>query len=69
MREMHYQTKYLGKPKLKGVGQEVTVYCIISHGLPETNLADVAAKLEDTRPKWFYQAIASLLLVPLIIYF
>jgi len=69
VREMHYQTKYLGKPKLKGVGQEVTVYCIISHGLPETNLADVAAKLEDTRPKWFYPAIASLLLVPLILYF
>ena len=69
VREMHYQTKYLGKPKLKGVGQEVTVYCIISHGLPETNLADVAAKLEDARPKWFYPAIASLLLVPLIVYF
>ena len=69
VREMHYQTKYLGKPKLKGVGQEVTVYCIISHGLPETNLADVAAKLEDVRPKWFYPAIASLFLVPLIIYF
>ena len=69
VREMHYQTKYLGKPKLKGVGQEVTVYCIISHGLPETNLSDVAAKLEDARPKWFYPAIASLLLVPLIIYF
>ena len=69
VREMHYQTKYLGKPKLKGVGQEVTVYCIISHGLPETNLAEVAAKLEDVRPKWFYPAIASLLLVPLIVYF
>ena len=69
VREMHYQTKYLGKPKLKGVGQEVTVYCIISHGLPETNLADVAAKLEDVRPKWFYPAIASLFLAPLIIYF
>ena len=69
VREMHYQTKYLGKPKLKGVGQEFTVYCIISHGLPETNLADVAAKLEDVRPKWFYPAIASLLLVPIIVYF
>ena len=69
VREMHYKTKYLGKPKLKGVGQEVTVYCIISHGLPETNLADVAAKLEDVRPKWFYPAIASLLLVPIIVYF
>ena len=28
VREMHYQTKYIGKPKLKGVGQEVTVYCL-----------------------------------------
>ena len=69
VREMHYKTKYLGRPKLKGVGQDVTVYCLISHGLPETNLADVAAKLEDVRPKWFYPAIASLLLVPLIVYF
>ena len=65
---MHYQTKYLGKPKLKGVGQEVTVYYNISWST-ETNLADVAAKLEDVRPKWFYPAIASLLLVPLIVYF
>ena len=34
----------------------------------ETNLADVAAKLEDVRPKWFYP-VASILLVPLIVYF
>ena len=27
-RESHFTTKYLGKPKLKGVGQSVEVYCI-----------------------------------------
>ena len=69
VREMHYKTKYLGRPKLKGVGQDVTVYCLISHGLPETNLADVAAKLESTRAKWFYPAVASILLLPIILYF
>ncbi|MBA66277.1 MAG: hypothetical protein CMG55_10815, partial [Candidatus Marinimicrobia bacterium] len=45
-RESHYTTKYLGKPKLKGVGQSVEVYCINSHGLPETNMSEVSAKLE-----------------------
>ena len=30
-----YQTKLLGKPELKGVGQELKLYCITSHGLPE----------------------------------
>jgi len=39
-------TKYIGKPKLKGVKQEVQVYCITSHGLPETKLSAVSAKLE-----------------------
>ncbi len=47
-RESHYTTKYLGKPKLKGVGQNVEVYCINSHGLPETNMSEVSAKLEKS---------------------
>ncbi|MDP6170013.1 MAG: tetratricopeptide repeat protein [Candidatus Marinimicrobia bacterium] len=68
VREMHYKTKYIGRPKLKGVGQDVTVYCIISHGLPETNMADVSAKLEDTRSKFFYPGIAALVLLPLLLY-
>ena len=38
IREPDFKTKYLGKPKLKGVGQEVKVYCIVSHDLPETKL-------------------------------
>jgi len=39
-------SKYVGKPRLKGVTQEVNVYCISSHGLPATNLSEVSAKLE-----------------------
>ena len=62
IRESGYDTKYLGKPKLKGVGQEVKVYCITSHGLPETKLSDVSAKLETSktklyaivRPQWLF---------------
>jgi len=42
-----FETKYIGKPKLKGVTQEVKVYCITSHGLPETNISKVSAKLEE----------------------
>ena len=41
-----FTTKYIGQPNLKGVRQEVKVYCIVSHGLPETDLAEVSAKLE-----------------------
>ncbi len=41
-----YKTKLIGIPKLKGVEQEVKVYCIISHGLPETEISTVSAKLE-----------------------
>tara|TARA_B100001250_G_scaffold163400_2_gene140490 strand:- start:10603 stop:13038 length:2436 start_codon:yes stop_codon:yes gene_type:complete len=52
IREEGYKTKYLGKPKLKGVGQKVEVYCITSHGLPESNLSDVSAKLEPEGFQW-----------------
>ncbi len=52
VREPEFTTKYLGKPKLKGVGQKVEVYCITSHGLPETILSDVSAKLEHEGFQW-----------------
>jgi len=52
IREAEFTTKYLGKPKLKGVGQEVKVYCITSHGLPETDLSRVSAKLEPEGFQW-----------------
>ena len=48
MREPAYKTKLIGKPSLKGVRQEISLFCIISHNLPETDLARVAAKLEDS---------------------
>ena len=41
-----FDTKFIGKPKLKGVSQEVKLYCITSHGLPETEISKVSAKLE-----------------------
>jgi class 3 adenylate cyclase/tetratricopeptide (TPR) repeat protein len=46
-----FETKYIGKPKLKGVAQEVKVYCITSHGLPETDVSKVSAKLEEEEVK------------------
>ncbi len=52
VRESDFTTKYLGKPKLKGVGQRVEVYCITSHGLPETILSNVSAKLEHEGFDW-----------------
>jgi len=47
-----FTTKYIGKPKLKGVRQEVKVYRITSHGLPETKAAGVSAKLERKPVHW-----------------
>ena len=69
IREPDFKTKYLGKPKLKGVGQEVKVYCIVSHDLPETKLSDVSAKLETESKNIFIGIAAFLLLIPIIIYF
>ena len=33
-----YKTKLLGQPELKGVNQEVKIYCIISHELPDVKI-------------------------------
>ena len=52
VREKEFETKYLGKPKLKGVGQRVEVFCITSHGLPETKVSKVSAKLEPEGIQW-----------------
>ena len=52
VRESEFETKYLGKPKLKGVGQNVEVYCITSHGLPKTVVSEVSAKLEPEGFQW-----------------
>ena len=52
IREKEFETKYLGRPKLKGVGQKVEVFCITSHGLPETKVSKVSAKLEPEGIQW-----------------
>lgn len=46
-RNPNYKTLFIGKPKLKGVGQKIEVYCIISHGLPKTQIKKISAKLEQ----------------------
>jgi len=51
-RDPEFKTHYLGQPQLKGVSQTVKAYCIISHGLPETDLLQVSAKLEPEGFQW-----------------
>ncbi|MBC8403040.1 MAG: hypothetical protein ISR95_03760 [Candidatus Marinimicrobia bacterium] len=53
-------TKYIGKPKLKGVTQKVEIYCLTSHGLPQTKLSDVSAKLEKKPISWIKVTLSSL---------
>ena len=52
IREKEFETKYIGKPKLKGVSQSVEVFCIVSHQLPKTDLSKVSAKLEKEKSKY-----------------
>jgi len=64
----NFETKLVGKPKLKGVNQDITIYCIISHGLPETILSDVSAKLEKKTPIWYF-VVPALFLIGITTYF
>ena len=51
-----FKTKFISEPLLKGVKQEVKIFCIISHGLPETDITKVTAKLEkDVKKLWLNQ--------------
>ena len=65
-----FETKYLGQPKLKGSRHDMKVYCLTSHGLPETNLSEVSAKLEPqaSKMKYVYAAMAAVLIVSFIGY-
>ena len=63
-----FSATYLGRPKLKGVKQDVSVYSVTSHGLPETRLADVAAKLEQEPKRWRFIAPAAIAVFALILY-
>jgi len=51
-RDPVFTTKHIGRPALKGVSQKIEVYCITSHGLPETDLSSVSAKLEQEGFQW-----------------
>ena len=51
-RDPDFETKYVGTPNLKGVDQELKVYCITSHGLPETIKSNVTAKLDKKGFQW-----------------
>ena len=51
MRDPVYKTKLIGKPSLKGVRQEISLFCIISHDLPKTNISRIASKLEVSDKK------------------
>ena len=51
-----FKTKFISEPLLKGVKQDVKVFCIVSHGLPETDITKVTAKLEkDVKKLWYNQ--------------
>jgi class 3 adenylate cyclase/tetratricopeptide (TPR) repeat protein/TolB-like protein len=67
-RDPEFETVYLGKPALKGVSQEVKVYCIVSHDLPQTDLSQVTAKLEKKTPIWYF-AVPALLVIAIAAYF
>ena len=51
-RDPEFKTHFLGQPELKGVSQTVKVYCIISHGLRQTDLSQVSSNLEPGVFQW-----------------
>jgi class 3 adenylate cyclase/tetratricopeptide (TPR) repeat protein len=62
-RDPDFITEYIGLPLLKGVTQEIKIYCITSHGLPETDISQVSAKLEPEKKfKWDIFSVSGLAL-------
>jgi class 3 adenylate cyclase len=55
-----FKFKFIDKPKLKGVQQEISVYCIVSHGLPESKKSQVRAKVEPKK-KYYKEILISTL--------
>ena len=50
-----FKTSYVGKPELKGVSQEVKVYCIISHGLPRAEeIKDINLSISILIKQFFF---------------
>ncbi len=62
-RDPDFETKFLCKPELKGVKQKVEIFCITSHGLPETVLSQTSAKLKtDKKINWNVYSLTGLVL-------
>jgi len=55
-----FKFKFIDTPNLKGVLQEVSIYCIISHGLPESKKSDIQAKVEPKK-KYYKEILISTL--------
>jgi len=55
-----FKFKLIDKPKLKGVQQEISIYCIISHGLPESKKSEIQAKVEPNK-KYYKEILISTL--------
>ena len=41
-----FEIKFVSQPRLKGVKQDIKIYCIISHDLPVTDITKVTGKIE-----------------------
>ena len=52
-----FDIKWIAQPSLKGVLQEIKIYCITSHNLPMTELSDINAKTERKQPTLNYKNI------------
>jgi len=61
-----FETKYIGKPKLKGVSQNVEIYCITSHNLPEIDISNIYKQLSIRRTKMNIIAVISMVLITII---
>ena len=58
-----FQTDFVGNPSLKGVSQDVKVYCITSHGLPLPDKSKISAKLEEqAKPRFNIFALTGAIL-------
>ena len=44
-----FEFSFIDKPQLKGVKQEILVYCITSHNLPKSKKSDIAAKTKPAK--------------------
>ena len=67
-----FDIKWIAQPSLKGVLQEIKIYCITSHNLPTTNLSDVNAKIANKQNYFSYKNILTdsifLILISYIFY-